>query len=58
MKQTTLEYYKFILERVSFDPNLFEKEFKKAISNLPESDANELKVWVKNNYAKYYSLIG
>ncbi len=57
MKQTTLEYYKFILERVSFDAILFEKEFKKAISNLPESDANELKAWVKNNYAKYYALI-
>ena len=57
MKQTTLEYYKFILERVSFDAILFENEFKKAISNLPESDANELKAWVKNNYAKYYALI-
>lgn len=58
MKQTTLEYYKFILERVSFDALLFEKEFRKALSNLPESEAGELKQWVKNNYAKYYSLIG
>ena len=32
-------------------------EFKKAISNLAEGDANELKAWVKNNYAKYYALI-
>jgi hypothetical protein len=57
MKQTTLEYYKFILERVSFDALLFEKEFRKAISNLPEMEASELKLWVKNNYSKYYSLI-
>jgi hypothetical protein len=57
MKQTTIEYYKFILERVSFDALLFEKEFRKAISNLPESEAGELKLWVKNNYAKYYSMI-
>lgn len=57
MKQTTLEYYKFILERVSFDPLLFEKEFRKAVSNLPENDASELRQWVKSNYAKYYSLI-
>lgn len=58
MKQTTLEYYKFILERVSFDAILFEKEFRKAISNLPQEQVGELKAWVKNNYAKYYSLIG
>jgi len=57
MKQTTLEYYKFILERVSFDADLFEKEFKKAISNLPQDEASQLKLWVKSNYAKYYSLI-
>jgi thymidylate synthase len=57
MKQTTLEYYKFILERVSFDAHLFEKEFKKAISNLAQEEASELKLWVKSNYAKYYSLI-
>lgn len=58
MKQTTLEYYKFILERVSFDALLFEKEFKKAISNLPKEQVGELKEWVKSNYSRYYSLIG
>lgn len=57
MKRTTLEYYKFILERVSFDALLFEKEYRKAISNLPQEDANELKIWVKTNYAKFSEIV-
>jgi hypothetical protein len=57
MKRTTLEYYKFILERVSFDALLFEKEFRKAISNLPPEDAQELKIWVKTNYAKFSEIV-
>jgi hypothetical protein len=58
MKRTALEYYKFILERVSFDALLFEKEFRKAISNLLENEARELRDWVRNHYQKYAALIG
>ncbi len=58
MKRTSLEYYKFILERVSFDALLFEKEFRKAIANLLENEVRELKEWVKANYAKHYAVIG
>ena len=58
MKRTSLEYYKFILERVSFDPALFEKEYRKAVSNLPQEETRELAEWVKKNYARYFSLIG
>lgn len=58
MKRTSLEYYKFILERVSFDAHLFQKEFRKAITNLLENEVRELTEWVKVNYARHYALIG
>ena len=30
MGRSYLDYYKYILEKVSFDPNLFLKEYRKA----------------------------
>lgn len=57
MKLTSLEYYKFILERVSFDAILFQKEFRKAITNLLENEVRELTEWVKSNYAKHYAMM-
>tara|TARA_B100001939_G_scaffold295863_1_gene269531 strand:+ start:185 stop:382 length:198 start_codon:yes stop_codon:yes gene_type:complete len=44
-EKTQLEFYKTILEKVSFDAALFEKEFHKAISDLPYNDSIELKRW-------------
>ena len=40
-----LEFYKIILEKVSFDPVLFEKEFNKALLGLSYKNSNELKRW-------------
>ena len=34
MKRAIFEYTKMILSKVSFDPNLFYKELKKAIDRL------------------------
>ena len=44
-EKTELEFYKTILEKVSFDRMLFEKEFNKAIIGLSYKDSNELKRW-------------
>lgn len=50
MKKNALEYTKFILERVSFDPQLFKKEYYKAIARLVEEDVKELRDWVKHKF--------
>ena len=42
---TQLEFYKIILEKVSFDRPLFEKEFSKALIGLSYKDSNELRRW-------------
>ena len=41
-EKTQLEFYKTILEKVSFDM-LFEKEFNKALIGLSYKDSNELR---------------
>lgn len=40
-----LEYFKTILKKVSFDVVLFEKELKKAIKTLVDSEIQELRHW-------------
>lgn len=44
-----LEYTKLILSKVSFDPQLFVKEYKKAIQWLSPEDANTLLQWCLKN---------
>ena len=44
-RKTQLEFCKTILEKVSFDPVLFEKEFNKALMCLSYKDSNELRRW-------------
>lgn len=59
-EKTQLEFYKTILEKVSFDRALFEKEFNKAIIDLSFKDSNELRIWKRkfifekfqNNYIR------
>jgi hypothetical protein len=46
METTTLDYYKLILGKVSFDSSLFQKEYNKAIKNLQPSDAELLNNWL------------
>lgn len=43
-----LNYYKVILNKVSFNSKLFFKEYKKAYIVLGDTDRKDLKRWVLN----------
>jgi hypothetical protein len=45
-----LEFEKMILEKVSFDPALFEKEFRKAAGRLVPGEMDELKKWCSHRF--------
>ena len=47
MKKTFLDYYKEILEKVSFDPHLLYKEYQKAIKSLDQSELQQFEAWIK-----------
>jgi hypothetical protein len=47
MKTSMLEYYKLILDKVSFDRNLLIKEYKKALADLGHEESYHLKKWVQ-----------
>ncbi len=57
MSITILEYFKIILEKVSFDAKLFEKELRKAISQLIKSEIIALKKWCYQQFGKKYGKI-
>ncbi len=46
MTKTILEYSKLILEKVSFDIMLLEKEYKKAIAMLSPVEVKQLNYWI------------
>lgn len=46
MARAMLEYYKTVLQKVSFDVKLFSKELKKAIKRLLPHEIEELKYWL------------
>ena len=48
--RSLLEYSKVILEKVSFDLALFEKELVKAISGLVDQEASELLNWCMRHF--------
>lgn len=47
MARPMLEYYKTVLQKVSFDVKLFSKELKKALSRLLPEEIEELKNWLQ-----------
>jgi len=47
MAKAMLEYYKTVLQKVSFDVKLFSKELKKAITKLLPEEIEELKAWLQ-----------
>ena len=49
MKTSFLDYYKMILEKVSFDRRLLIKEYNKALQMLQPGEARELEYWLKAN---------
>lgn len=48
MARAIVEYSKTILEKVSFNADLFCKELQKAIKRLLPHEINELTVWVQS----------
>jgi hypothetical protein len=52
-----LEYAKMILEKVSFEPCLFEKELRKAVMRLYPSELQELKSWCFMEFSDRFLLI-
>lgn len=52
MKNSMLAYSKLILEKVSFSRELFEREYKKALRNLSDSEALHLKEWISGEGKK------
>lgn len=56
MKRVSLEYCKFILEKVSFDEYLFEKELNKAIKMLAETDLKDFIDWVRNRFSNHRAI--
>jgi hypothetical protein len=57
MNLTALDYIKMILEKVSFDASLFEKELKKALKSLMPIEMKELKAWCYEQFGKLYRQI-
>ncbi len=49
MTKKFLDYYKRVLEKVSFDANLFNKEYHKAMNTLAIEDQAALKDWVSSS---------
>lgn len=54
---TMLEYVKMILEKVSFDKVLFEKELKKGMSLLVPSEISQLQSWCYEKFTRYKNLL-
>ena len=48
MTNSFLDYYKVILQKVSFDQALFRKELNKALNTLEPRDATELRSWLNS----------
>lgn len=46
-KKTMLEYCKAVLDAVSFDQELYQKEYKKSLGWLSADESNELKQWAQ-----------
>ena len=57
MASTMLEYTKVILKKVSFDPELFAKEFRKAVTHLLDHEIKELERWCIANFGAQYQFI-
>ncbi len=52
-----LEYIKMILEKVSFDSKLFEKELMKGMKQLVPTEVNLLKEWCYEKYGSLYKTL-
>jgi len=48
MARAMFDYTKAVLNKVSFDVNLFCKELEKALTRLLPHEIEELKIWINN----------
>ena len=56
IKYPTLDYCKLILEKVYFEPSLFQKEYYKSLRQLSEQEKKHLRDWVTARFgAKHAS---
>jgi hypothetical protein len=54
MNTILLNFVKNILEKVSFEPRLFEKELRKAIKELTWKEIKSLRKWCYENFGSLY----
>ena len=52
-----LEFSKKILQKVSFDKNLFTKELKKSARWIAKNEVAALKVWALSSFSHYKDAI-
>ena len=52
-----LEFSKKILNKVSFDPNLFKKELEKSARWLSRKEMIHLKIWALTAFSQYRNII-
>ncbi len=52
-----LEYAKLILQKVSFDVRLFEKELRKAIASLIKEEIKLLQAWCHETFGSTYEAV-
>ncbi|WP_192823468.1 hypothetical protein [Rufibacter sp. LB8] len=53
-----LEYVKLILDKVSFDSSLFEKELRKSVRMLVRTELETLRDWCYQRFSgTYYSIL-
>jgi len=57
-KNSYLNFYKIILEKVSFNAELFRKEYKKALNQLSDHEQIELNEWVNRNFKSIMDVTG
>ncbi|MCX2743451.1 hypothetical protein OO013_06210 [Mangrovivirga sp. M17] len=53
MNMSLLSYSKTILSKVKCYPNIYKKEYKKAIKNLDPHEARELKEWLQQQEVEF-----
>jgi hypothetical protein len=52
-----LDYIKIILQKVSFDRRLFEKELRKALRMLMPNEVKKLKSWCYERFGTVHPLV-
>jgi hypothetical protein len=52
-----LEFSKKVLNKVSFDKNLFKKELQKSINWLSKKEMSHLKIWTLATFSQYKGVI-